>query len=118
MSKSIKHIISVVSSLAFLLLVYNSAANFHVHRQADGIFIKHSHPYNHSEDTKHNHNECQIFIIEKLCPVSLEFKCQKIDLPEIKILKSQIFFFKNIKVKLGFQGSDSILRAPPSRSFV
>lgn len=72
MTKPFRHRLYVLLLLpAFIWLIYNNAANRHLHLVGHGWLISHAHPYDHSgplgkSGPLHKHNEAQLIVLSQI----------------------------------------------------
>jgi hypothetical protein len=115
-----RNALSIIIIPIVLLLFYNQAANWHLHKLPNGIVIEHAHPYakDKTDDTpfqKHSHNNFE-YLVLALISSSAGIVVIALFLSLILFVKEgfvQSIYFNYNLIKVFFP-NDSPLRAPPT----
>jgi hypothetical protein len=111
-------ILAIVLLPAFVWLMYNNAANWHLHQLSSGWIISHAHPFDASDgaDNKfpaHTHNSAQLLVLNEISDL-LTLAIVVVALSVLLIKVHQHYFTSVVQEKLIFHSFlIPYLRGPP-----
>lgn len=78
MTKSVRNrILAIILLPAFIWLMYNNAANWHLHQLSSGWIVSHAHPFDSSTDSNgtapcHKHSATQLLILNEISSLLIQ----------------------------------------------